>query len=68
MLPISAESRRHSTAPCKRFATTLEPRACDQVFSGNDTLTGVYTVDDSADVTPTAPTCTAPMWNRCANR
>ena len=26
----------------------------DQVFSGHDTLTGVYTIDDSADVTPTA--------------
>jgi hypothetical protein len=26
----------------------------DRVFAGKDTLTGVYTVDDSADVTPTA--------------
>lgn len=26
----------------------------DRVFSGNDTLTGVYTIDDSADVTPTS--------------
>ena len=26
----------------------------DRVFSRNDTLTGVYTVDDSADVTPTS--------------
>jgi hypothetical protein len=26
----------------------------DQVFSANDVLTGVYTVDDSADVTPTS--------------
>ncbi len=26
----------------------------DQVFSSNDLLTGVYTVDDSADVTPTS--------------
>ncbi|HEX8713921.1 MAG TPA: carboxypeptidase regulatory-like domain-containing protein [Terracidiphilus sp.] len=26
----------------------------DRVFSGRDTLTGVYTIDDSADVTPTS--------------
>lgn len=26
----------------------------DQVFSAHDTLTGVYTIDDSADVTPTS--------------
>ncbi|MFZ0745380.1 MAG: carboxypeptidase regulatory-like domain-containing protein, partial [Terracidiphilus sp.] len=32
------------------FGTTR----ADRVFSRNDTLTGVYTIDDSADVTPTS--------------
>jgi hypothetical protein len=32
------------------FATTR----LDQIFSGRDTLTSVYTIDDSADVTPTS--------------
>ena len=53
-LRISEEFRRRSTILCKPFATTSGPSRLDQIFSAKDSLSAVYTIDDSADFTPTS--------------
>ena len=51
---ISAASPKHSTIRCKPSATISAP--CGWIISSprKDTLSAVYTVDDSADFTPTS--------------
>ena len=60
--------RKRSTIRCKPSATTSGPCGWITFSREKDSLSAIYTIDDSADFTPTSTNATAPTSRACASR